>query len=110
MLRAGPAPAEAAGGGVPAQFTSFVGRDGDLERVRALLGERRLVTLTGPGGVGKTRLAIEAAGREQDEVRFVDLAALADGAAVPQALIDALGLREAGLVPALSGPLDPADG
>ncbi|MFB9533470.1 ATP-binding protein [Nonomuraea roseola] len=109
VLRAGPSPAEAAAGGVPAQFTSFVGRDGDLERVRALLGERRLVTLTGPGGVGKTRLAVEAAGREQDEVRFVDLAPLADGATVPQVLINALGLREAGLVPALSGPLDPVE-
>ncbi|MCG5219428.1 BTAD domain-containing putative transcriptional regulator [Streptosporangium sp. KLBMP 9127] len=109
VLRAGPSPAEPAGGGVPAQFTSFVGRDGDLGRVRALLGERRLVTLTGPGGVGKTRLAVEAAGREQDEVRFVDLAPLADGAAVPQVLINALGLREAGLVPALSGPLDPVE-
>jgi predicted ATPase/DNA-binding SARP family transcriptional activator len=109
MLRAGPAPAEAVGGGVPAQFTTFVGRDGDLERVRALLGERRLVTLTGPGGVGKTRLAVEAAGREQDEVRFADLAAPADGTAVPQALINALGLREAGLVPSLSGPLDPVE-
>ncbi|MGW3369990.1 ATP-binding protein [Streptosporangium canum] len=108
VLRAGSSPAEAAGG-VPAQFTSFVGRDGDLERVRALLGERRLVTLTGPGGVGKTRLAVEAAGRERDEVRFVDLAPVADGAAAPQALINALGLREAGLVPALSGPLDPAE-
>nr|WP_275937164.1 AfsR/SARP family transcriptional regulator [Streptosporangium subroseum] len=50
VLRAGPSPAEAAGGGVPAQFTGFVGRDGDLEHIRALLGERRLVTLTGPGG------------------------------------------------------------
>ncbi|MEV6863674.1 BTAD domain-containing putative transcriptional regulator [Streptosporangium subroseum] len=109
MLRAGPSPAEAAGGGVPAQFTSFVGRDGDLERVRALLGKRRLVTLTGPGGVGKTRLAVEVAGREQDEVRFVDLAPLTDGAAAPQVLINALGLREAGLVPALSGPLDPVE-
>ncbi|WP_204358302.1 BTAD domain-containing putative transcriptional regulator [Streptosporangium sp. 'caverna'] len=108
VLRAGPSPAEA-GGGVPAQFTSFVGRDGDLERVRALLGERRLVTLTGPGGVGKTRLAVEAAGRERDEVRFVDLAPLTDGAAAPQVLINALGLREAGLVPALSGPLDPVE-
>ncbi|MEV0381108.1 BTAD domain-containing putative transcriptional regulator [Nonomuraea sp. NPDC050643] len=109
MLRAGPAPAEAAGGGVPAQFTSFVGRDGDLERVRTLLGERRLVTLTGPGGVGKTRLAAEAAGLEQGEVRFVDLAPLTDGAAAPQVLINALGLREAGLVPSLSGPLDPVE-
>lgn len=109
VLRAGPSPAEAARGGVPAQFTSFVGRDGDLERVRALLGERRLVTITGPGGVGKTRLAVEAAGREQDEIRFVDLAPLADGAAAPQVLINALGLREAGLVPGPSGPLDPVE-
>ncbi|MEO3875048.1 BTAD domain-containing putative transcriptional regulator [Nonomuraea sp. B12E4] len=109
VLRTEPSSAKAAGGGVPAQFTSFVGRDGDLERVRALFGERRLVTLTGPGGVGKTRLAVEAAVRERDEVRFVDLAPLADGTAVPQSLIEALGLRTAGLVPALSGPLDPVE-
>ena len=48
---------------LPAQLTSFVGRDEELNRVSKLLGESRLVILTGPGGTGKTRLAIEAAAR-----------------------------------------------
>ncbi|MEU1397349.1 BTAD domain-containing putative transcriptional regulator [Micromonospora zamorensis] len=82
---------------LPSQLTTFVGREEELRRVRALLGERRLVTLTGPGGAGKTRLAVEAAGRLDGEVRFVELAGLADGADVPQAVLSALGLRDAGL-------------
>ena len=53
-----------------AELTSFVGREADLERVGALLGEHRLVTLTGPGGAGKTRLAVEAARPARDAVRW----------------------------------------
>ncbi|MEV4119313.1 BTAD domain-containing putative transcriptional regulator [Micromonospora sp. NPDC049645] len=82
---------------LPSQLTTFVGREDELKRVGDLLGERRLVTLTGPGGAGKTRLAIEAAGRVDGEVRFVELAGLADGSDVPQAVLSALGLRDAGL-------------
>ncbi|MFY1618109.1 BTAD domain-containing putative transcriptional regulator [Micromonospora sp. WMMD736] len=82
---------------LPSQLTTFVGRDEELTRVGALLGERRLVTLIGPGGAGKTRLAIEAAGRLDGEVRFVELAGLTDGSDVPQAVLTALGLRDAGL-------------
>ncbi|WP_327042091.1 winged helix-turn-helix domain-containing protein [Micromonospora ureilytica] len=82
---------------LPSQLTTFVGREEELKRVGELLGERRLVTLTGPGGAGKTRLAIEAAGRVDGEVRLVELAGLADGADVPQAVLTALGLRDAGL-------------
>ncbi|WP_406073181.1 BTAD domain-containing putative transcriptional regulator [Micromonospora sp. NBC_01638] len=82
---------------LPSQLTTFVGREAELKRVGELLGERRLITLTGPGGAGKTRLAIEAAGRLDGEVRFVELAGLADGADVPQAVLSALGLRDAGL-------------
>jgi predicted ATPase len=108
VLKAERSLAEVPRAGVPAQLTSFVGRD-ELKRVGDLLREARLITLTGPGGVGKTRLAIEVAGRESDEVCFVDLAPLADGAAAPQALVNALGFREGGLVPALSGPLDSTD-
>lgn len=89
---------------LPSQLTTFVGREEELKRVGDLLGDRRLVTLTGPGGAGKTRLAIEAAGRVDGEVRFVELAGLADGADVPQAVLSALGLRDAGLrAPAESG-------
>ncbi|WP_239146997.1 AfsR/SARP family transcriptional regulator, partial [Planobispora rosea] len=97
----------AAGGGphtgLPAQLTSFVGREEELERVGALLGAVRLVTLTGSGGAGKTRLAVEAAGRVSGEVRFADLAAVTDGADVPQAVLGALGLREAGIAPPVPG-------
>ncbi|MET7945397.1 BTAD domain-containing putative transcriptional regulator [Micromonospora sp. NPDC005324] len=82
---------------LPSQLTTFVGREEELKRVGDLLGDRRLVTLTGPGGAGKTRLAIEAAGRVDGEVRFVELAGLADGSDVPQAVLSALGLRDAGL-------------
>ncbi|WP_410822380.1 BTAD domain-containing putative transcriptional regulator [Micromonospora sp. 050-3] len=82
---------------LPSQLTTFVGREEELKRVGDLLGDRRLVTLTGPGGAGKTRLSIEAAGRVDGEVRFVELAGLADGSDVPQAVLSALGLRDAGL-------------
>ncbi|MEU8421633.1 BTAD domain-containing putative transcriptional regulator [Micromonospora sp. NPDC048835] len=82
---------------LPGQLTTFVGREEELKRVGELLGGRRLVTLTGPGGAGKTRLAIEAAGRADGEARLVELAGVADGSDVPQAVLSALGLRDAGL-------------
>ncbi|GAA2590005.1 BTAD domain-containing putative transcriptional regulator [Actinomadura fulvescens] len=82
---------------LPAQLTTFVGREEELARVGKLLGEGRLVTLLGPGGTGKTRLAIEAGAREDGEVCFVDLSAVAQGAELPQALLGALGVREHGL-------------
>ncbi|MFI6228795.1 BTAD domain-containing putative transcriptional regulator [Micromonospora echinospora] len=82
---------------LPAQLSSFVGREGELARVAALLDAGRLVTVTGPGGVGKTRLAIETAGRRAGEVCFVDLAPLPAGARVAPVLLDAFGLRESGL-------------
>jgi hypothetical protein len=56
---------------LPAQLTSFVGREAEMHEVRQLLAENRLVTLTGAGGVGKTRLAVEIAARRMDE--FPDL-------------------------------------
>ncbi|GGL18136.1 ATP-binding protein [Planomonospora parontospora] len=86
--------------GLPAHLTPLIGRADELERIRALLGGDRLVTLTGPGGTGKTRLATEAAGRLDGEVRFVELGPLSDGAEVPQAVLGALGLRETGLLSA----------
>ncbi|MCW2920062.1 MAG: protein kinase [Actinomycetia bacterium] len=98
------APSTAVRSGLPVQLTSFVGREEDLERIGTLLGRARLVTLIGPGGAGKTRLAIEASGREDTEVCFVDLAPLGDGAEVPQAVLGALGLREGGLLPSAPGP------
>ncbi len=85
---------------LPASLTSFVGRDRELAAVGLLIAEgRRLLTLTGPGGVGKTRLAIEAArGVAQNfagAVGFVDLTAANAPALVPQAVAAALGVREA---------------
>jgi transcriptional regulator with XRE-family HTH domain len=92
---------------LPLQLTSFVGREADLAGLAALLGDpaggARLVTLTGPGGVGKTRLALEAAAAlvaaedapYPDGVWLAELAALADPALVPQAVAAVFGVREA---------------
>src|ERR1035438_6784739 len=60
--------------GRPSPLTSFVGRDDDLSGVLKNLGGARLVTLTGPGGVGKTRLATEVSGRLDVPAWFVPLA------------------------------------
>jgi non-specific serine/threonine protein kinase len=65
-------------GNLPAQLSSFVGRDRELAELKPLLSQVRLLTLTGVGGCGKTRLAIELTGTAQDHfpdgVWFVDLA------------------------------------
>jgi predicted ATPase/DNA-binding SARP family transcriptional activator len=83
---------------LPRQLTSFVGRDAELADVGRLLRDAHLVTLTGPGGVGKTRLAVEVAGRAAaawpDGVALADLAPVADPGLVPHAVAAALGLRE----------------
>ena len=91
-----------------AELTSFVGRDAELAEVAVLLGAHRLLTLTGPGGAGKTRLAVEAARAElpasPDGVWLVELAPVCDPAEVPSAALAALGLREQALL-AGRGPL-----
>src|SRR5215467_13750721 len=85
---------------LPAHRIHLIGRERDLELTRQelLTGEGRLLTLTGIGGCGKTRLALELASRLveefQDGVCQVELAPLADPTLVPQAIISALGLRE----------------
>ena len=61
---------------LPVETTGFVGREPELARLTALLGHARLVTVTGPGGVGKTRLALRAAARAA--ARFADGVCLAD--------------------------------
>ncbi|HLZ72209.1 MAG TPA: AAA family ATPase, partial [Dehalococcoidia bacterium] len=82
---------------LPVQLTSFVGREREVGEVVALLPRARLVTLTGPGGTGKTRLALQAAAATidafPDGVFFVDLAPLADPALVPSAVAQALGVQ-----------------
>jgi predicted ATPase/DNA-binding SARP family transcriptional activator len=83
---------------LPYPVTSFVGRVREIERTRSALAAARLLTLTGPGGIGKTRLATRVAFDVLDRfpagVWFVELAALDDGAPVAQALAAALGLHE----------------
>src|SRR6202008_4985421 len=78
--------------------TSFIGRESEVAEVQAAVKAHRLVTLTGVGGVGKTRLAVEEAGRLADEfpdgVWFFDLAAVADPAAVPDAVAAVLGITQ----------------
>ena len=87
-------------GNLPGQLTSFVGRAGELAELVAALAApaSRLVTLTGEGGSGKTRLALQAAGALRtnypDGVWLVELDALADPALVPSAVASALGLVE----------------
>jgi predicted ATPase/DNA-binding SARP family transcriptional activator len=92
---------------LPAQLTSFVGRDDELARVAKLLAEARLVTLTGPGGAGKTRLSVEAASRLADQVPdgvwFVPLAPVRDAFDVPQAVLVAMGAVDS------LWPVDPAE-
>lgn len=83
-----------------APLTSLVGREDEIARVcAALLGGRRLVTLTGPGGVGKTRIAVEAARRLLDDfgdgVWLIDMAPLTSGEMVPATVASVLRLREA---------------
>lgn len=83
---------------IPVALTSFVGREWEVSEVTGALGHARLVTLTGPGGCGKTRLALEVAVRLVDAYRdgvwLVELAALADPALVSHAVRTVLGLTE----------------
>jgi predicted ATPase/DNA-binding SARP family transcriptional activator len=78
-------------------LTSFVGRQEELRQVLKLLDSDRLITLTGPGGVGKTRLSAEALAKVAAERCFVELAPVTDATEVPYAVLDALGIRESGL-------------
>jgi non-specific serine/threonine protein kinase len=83
-------------GQLPAEVTGFVGRKAELARVVALLGGSRLVTVVGPGGVGKTRLALRAARQAADGYPdgacLVELSGLQDPALLPDIVADGLGL------------------
>jgi predicted ATPase/DNA-binding CsgD family transcriptional regulator len=82
---------------LPVQVSSFIGRDGEMAAVRALVAGSRLVTLTGTGGAGKTRLGLQVAaglaGDAWDGIWFVDLAPLSDPDLVAVTVADALGVR-----------------
>jgi predicted ATPase/DNA-binding CsgD family transcriptional regulator len=85
-------------GSLPGTVSAFVGRTAELVELGAMFPSHRLVTLTGPGGSGKTRLAIEFARSSQDQlvgsIRFVDLSTLTDPELVPAAIGAALNIRE----------------
>ena len=89
---------DVAPGNLRPQTTSFVGRESEVAEVQAAMRAHRLVTLTGVGGVGKTRLAVEVAARLADEfpdgVWFFELAAVTDPAAVPDAVAAVLGITQ----------------
>ena len=88
---------------LPVQLSSFVGREREMREIERLLVSSRALTLTGPGGAGKTRLAIEAAASQisayQDGVWLVELAALSEPALVVQAIADVFEVREQQAVP-----------
>jgi predicted ATPase/class 3 adenylate cyclase len=83
---------------LPAQLTSFVGREREMVEVKQLLSNTRLLTLTGPGGTGKTRLALQLGAEVlkdlPDGVWLVELAPLADSMLVTQTMAATLGVRE----------------
>ena len=91
-------PKAVAANNLPVQLTSFVGRGPQLTQLRAMLAENRLVTFTGAGGVGKTRLAIQVAAQMASEfddgVWYVDLAPITDPDLVPVTVARALGLPD----------------
>jgi predicted ATPase/DNA-binding XRE family transcriptional regulator len=101
-----------AGHNLPAALTSFIGREDEIARLRLLLepeSRSRLVTLTGEGGCGKTRLAIQVALDALDHfpggVYFVDLSALADPKLVPNAVLTAIGGQESAVLTPLESLL-----
>ena len=105
-------PAARARTNLRAQLTSFVGREDEVARVRKSLDSYRLVTLVGPGGAGKTRLAAEVAAGARDDaaggapdgnwpdgIWMAELASVTDAADVPKAVLGSIGLRESRLLP-----------
>ncbi|WNV83754.1 BTAD domain-containing putative transcriptional regulator [Umezawaea sp. Da 62-37] len=91
LLRADAAPTR---GNLRTALTSFVGREDEVAKVTSLLTRDRLITLVGPGGAGKTRLATTAANRLPGGAWLVELAPVTDPADVPAAVLGALGARD----------------
>jgi predicted ATPase len=92
------AKAKTSPGNLPMPLSTFIGRERELADVRQLLSAHRLVTLTGAGGSGKTRLSLRIAGDLQntfvDGAWFVELASLSDAALIPQTIASTLHIRE----------------
>lgn len=90
---------------LPTQLTSFIGREIEITEVKKGLNEHRLVTLTGVGGTGKTRLSLQVAaellGQFPQGIWFVELAPLADPELIPQTILSAIGLNEQAGRPAI---------
>jgi len=99
---------------LPQQVTSFVGREKELAEVSTLLERARLLTLTGSGGTGKTRLALQAAADmldgSGDGAWLVEFAAVADQALVPQTVADVLGIKEEAGKPIMQTLIDRING
>jgi predicted ATPase/class 3 adenylate cyclase len=95
---------------LPRQLTTFIGRDREIAEAKRILGSARLLTLTGPGGVGKTRLAVEIAGDLLDHVDegiwFIDLGKLTDPEFVVPAIASAIGVMPAPGQPILDTVID----
>jgi predicted ATPase/class 3 adenylate cyclase len=91
---------EATPNNLPTQMTSFIGRDDQVREAKLLLARARLLTLTGPGGTGKTRLSLQLAAEVMDQfpdgVYFVPLAAVHDPELVPSAIAQALSIQSLG--------------
>lgn len=85
---------------LPTAYTTFIGRDRELDEIRSLLNSHRLLTLTGPGGSGKTRLALQLAldsySTFQHGADWCDLTTLTDPNLLPQTVIQQLGLKASG--------------
>ncbi|HET9909356.1 MAG TPA: tetratricopeptide repeat protein, partial [Anaerolineales bacterium] len=91
---------------LPLQVTSFIGREKEMAEVKRLLWDGRLVTLTGPGGTGKTRLSLQIAADflelYPDGAWLIELAPLADPALLPQTVANVMGIRESSGHPVMS--------
>ncbi|MGE5641916.1 MAG: ATP-binding protein, partial [Byssovorax cruenta] len=94
----------------PIQMTSFIGRDNEIAEIKQALIKTRLVTLTGSGGTGKTRLSIQVATEIlehfKDGIWFIELAAITDPELVPNAVANTLGVREQSGQPIITTLID----
>src|SRR5689334_22049788 len=95
---------------LPYYCTEFVGREDEVARLRQAIASHRLVALLGPGGIGKTRLAVEVATHLKssfsDNVWLVELATLTNPASVPAWVASAVGVRENPQEPPLAGLIE----